>query len=74
MDNPPVTIILIMNYLSRKKVGVRLPGSSLPNPDKNRVPVIRMGKTIGTDFEKSRDGGEKKFHLQLSEIRMENSE
>jgi hypothetical protein len=32
-----------------------------------------MAKTIGMDFEKSRDGGEKKIHLQLSEIRMENS-
>jgi len=60
-----------MSYLSRKKVDVRLPGSFLPYPDKNRVPVIRMGKTIGTDFEKSRDGGEKKFHLQLFEIKTE---
>ncbi len=30
-----------------------------------------MAKTIGMDFEKSRDGGEKNFHLQLFEIKME---
>jgi len=71
MDNPPVTIILNINYLSRKKSWCPVPGSLFPLPDKNRVPVIRMGKTIGTDFEKSRDGGEKKFHLQLFEIKTE---
>jgi hypothetical protein len=48
-------------------------GSILSFPDKHKIPVIRLGKTIGMDFEKSRDGGEKKFHLQSFEIKTESS-